>query len=91
VQDIPVQGRDLQQLVFLVPGVTNVGGPPGSNFGFNSQYGTFPDPTHTLGSDLAVSGGQGGANAWYLDGNLNISGFAENVVVNPSPDAVEEF
>src|SRR2546427_9292547 len=91
IQEVPLQGRDLQQLVFLVPGVNNVGGPPGSNFGFNSQYGSFPDPTHVLGSDISVHGGQGGANAWYLDGNLNLSNISENIVVNPSPDSVSEF
>lgn len=46
IQNVPLAGRDLQQLTFLLPGVNNVGGPPGSNFGFDSQYGTFPDPTH---------------------------------------------
>jgi hypothetical protein len=91
IQDTPLQGRDLQQLVFLVPGINNVGGPPGSNFGFDSAYGTFPDPTNALGSNVSVNGGQAGANAWYLDGNLNLSSFAENVVINPVPDAVEEF
>lgn len=91
VQQIPLAGRDLQQLVYLVPGVNPVSGPPGSNFGFNSQFGSFPDPTHALGSDVSVNGGQGGANAWYLDGNLNLSSFAENIAVNPSPDAVEQF
>ncbi len=91
VEQLPLAGRDLQQLVNLMPGVNNVGGPPGSNFGFNSAYGTFPDPTHMLGSDLSVNGGQGSANAWYLDGNLNLTGFAENVAVNPIPDAVAEF
>ena len=91
IQDIPLQGRDLQQLTFLIPGVNNVGGPPGSNFGFSSQFGTFPDPSNALGSNLAVNGGQGGANAWYLDGSLNLSSFAENVVINPTPDAVQEF
>jgi hypothetical protein len=91
VETLPLAGRDLQQLVNLMPGVNNVGGPPGSNFGFNSAYGTFPDPTHMLGSDLSVNGGQGSANAWYLDGNLNLTGFAENVAVNPIPDAVTEF
>ena len=45
VIDLPLAGRDLLQLSFLVPGVNNVSGPPGSNFGFNSAYGTFPDPT----------------------------------------------
>lgn len=91
VEELPLQGRDIQQLVFLIPGAAQVGGPPGSNFGFNSQFGSFPDPTHLIGSDIAVNGGQGGDNAWYLDGNLNISGFAENAAVNPSPDAVQEF
>ena len=87
----PLPGRDLQQLVFLLPGVSNVAGPPGSNFGFNSQYGSFPDPSHAQGSDVSVNGGQGGANAWYLDGYLNVSGLVENVAVNPAPDAVTEF
>jgi hypothetical protein len=91
IQEVPMQGRDLQQLVFLIPGVNSVGGPPGSNFGFNSQFGTFPDPSNALGSNIAVNGGQGGANGWYLDGNLNLSNFAENVVINPTPDAVQEF
>ena len=91
VRETPLAGRDLTQLTFLIPGIANVGGPPGSNFGFNSEYGTFPDPTNTLGSNLAVNGGQAGANAWYLDGNLNLSSLAENIAVNPSPDAVQEF
>jgi hypothetical protein len=91
VEEIPLQGRDLQQLIYLMPGVNPVAGPPGSNFGFNSEFGTFPDPTHALGSDVAVHGGQGGANAWYLDGNLNLVAFSENAAMNPSPDAVSEF
>jgi hypothetical protein len=91
IQNVPLAGRDLQQLTFLLPGVNNVGGPPGSNFGFDSSFGTFPDPTHLMGSAIAVNGGQSGANAWYLDGNLNISSFGENIVVNPSPDSVSDF
>lgn len=91
IEEVPVGGRDLMQLVFLMPGVNSVAGPPGSNFGFNSQFGSIPDPTSVLGSNLSVNGGQAGTNAWYLDGNLNISSYAQNVVVNPSPDAVQEF
>jgi hypothetical protein len=91
IQNVPLSGRDLQQLTFLLPGVNNVGGPPGSSFGFDSQFGTFPDPTHLMGSAISVNGGQSGANAWYLDGNLNMSSFGENIVVNPSPDSVSEF
>src|SRR5579863_8505486 len=91
IEDTPLTGRDLQQLVYLLPGVENAAGPPGSNFGFSSQYGTFPDPSNAQGSDVSVNGGQAGANAWYLDGNLNLSGLVENMAVNPSPEAVTEF
>jgi len=91
IQQVPLSGRDLQQLVFLVPGIIG-NGPPGSSFGFNSQFGTFPDPTHLQGSGVSVNGGQVGSNAWYVDGNFNLaSGNAESVVVNPSPDAVTDF
>src|SRR5207244_10116509 len=55
------------------------------------QFGGRPDPQHLVGSSISANGGQGGANAWYLDGSLNAALGAENVVVNPSPDAVSEF
>lgn len=77
IVDIPLQGRDLQQIVYMMPGVQSDAGPPGSNFGFNSQFGIFPDPTYVQGSDVSVNGGQGGANAWYLDGSLNVSTLSE--------------
>ncbi len=91
IQDVPLQGRDIQSLVQLIPGVTQSTGPSGTLFGFNSQFGGFPDPLHILGSGISVNGSQGGANAWYLDGSLNAVQGPENVVVNPSPDAVSEF
>ncbi len=91
IQSIPLEGRDIQSLVQLVPGVTQSSGPTGSLFGFNSQFGGFPDPLHLVGSGISANGSQGGANAWYLDGSLNAALGAENVVVNPSPDAVSEF
>lgn len=91
INDLPLVGRDIQTLVQLVPGVTQSSGPSGSVFGFNSQFGGFPDPLHLVGSTVSANGSQGGANAWYLDGSLNAALGAENVVVNPSQDAVEEF
>ena len=91
LNEIPVQGRDIQTLVQLLPGVTQSIGPSGSVFGFDSQFGGFPDPTHIVGSGISVNGSQGGANAWYLDGTLNATLGPESVVVNPSPDAIAEF
>src|SRR5262245_6397959 len=81
IGDIPLQGRDIQSLVQLIPGVTQSTGPSGSLFGFNSQFGGFPDPQHIVGSGISANGSQAGANAWYLDGSLNSALGPENVVV----------
>jgi len=91
INELPLVGRDTQTLVQLVPGVTQSIGPSGSVFGFDSQFGGFPDPQHLVGSGISVNGSQGGANAWYLGGSLNAALGAENIVVNPSPDAIGEF
>jgi prepilin-type processing-associated H-X9-DG protein len=91
INDLPLVGRDIQNLVQLVPGITQSSGPSGSVFGFNSQFGGFPDPLHLVGSTVSANGSQGGANAWYLDGSVNAALGAENAVVVPSQDAVEEF
>jgi Carboxypeptidase regulatory-like domain len=91
INELPLVGRDIQTMVQLMPGITQSTGPSGSVFGFNSQFGGFPDPQHLVGSGISANGSQGGANAWYLDGSLNAALGAENVVVNPSPDAVSEF
>jgi len=91
MEDIPLPGHDIQALIQLIPGMTQSTGPSGALFGFDSQFGGFPDPLHLVGSQVSANGGQGGANAWYLDGSLNAVLGAENVAVNPSPDSVAEF
>ena len=91
IENMPLQGRDIQTLVQLIPGVIQSGGPSGANFGFDSQFGGFPDPLHLVGSAISANGGQAGANAWYLEGVTNGTVGAQSVVVNPSPDAVTEF
>ncbi len=91
IADLPLQGRDIQTLVQLLPGVIQSSGPSGASFGFNSQFGGFPDPLHLVGSGISVNGSQAGANGWYLEGTLNATVGAEAAVVNPAPDAVSEF
>jgi len=91
IEDLPLQGRDIQTLVQLIPGVVQSAGPSGAVFGFNSQFGGFPDPMHFVGSAISVNGSQAGANGWYLEGSLNATVGAESAVVNPAPDAVAEF
>ncbi len=91
MEDLPLQGRDIQTLVSLFPGVIQSSGPSGAVFGSNSQFGGFPDPLHLVGSMVSSNGGQAGANAWFLEGALNATVGSEAATVNPSPDAVQEF
>ncbi len=91
MDNLPLQGRDIQTLVSLFPGVIQSSGPSGAVFGSNSQFGGFPDPLHLTGSSVSANGGQAGANAWFLEGSLNGTIGAEAAIVNPSPDAVGEF
>ena len=91
MENLPLQGRDIQTLVQLFPGVVQSSGPSGAVFGSNSQFGGFPDPLHLVGSSVSSNGGQAGANAWFLEGALNATVGAEAATVNPSPDAVAEF
>lgn len=91
LDNLPMQGRDIQTLVSLFPGVVQSSGPSGAVFGSNSQFGGFPDPLHLVGSSVSSNGGQAGANAWFLEGALNATVGAEAATVNPSPDAVAEF
>jgi hypothetical protein len=50
LDQVPIVGRDIQTLAQLLPRMTQSTGPSGSVFGFNSQFGGFPDPTHIVGS-----------------------------------------
>jgi len=91
MENLPLEGRDIQTLVSLFPGVIQSSGPSGAVFGSNSQFGGFPDPLHLVGSMVSSNGGEAGANAWFLEGALNTTVGAEAATVNPSPDAVQEF
>lgn len=92
MQELPIEGRDIQGLVDMIPGVTQSNGPPGTLVGFNGgAFGGFPDPSHILGSQLSINGAQSSANVWYLEGALNAAEGVDQAVVNPQPDAVAEF
>jgi hypothetical protein len=92
LQDMPLNGHDIQSLVQLMPGVTQSNGPPGSLVSLNGGAdGGFPDPRHIIGGLISVNGSQASGNAWYLDGSLNAAEGMDNTVVDPAPDAVAEF
>jgi outer membrane receptor protein involved in Fe transport len=80
MQDLPLNGRDFNQLVELVPGVESDNGKVGGGEG--------------LFSDTAVSinGNLSNSNLYLVDGEYNLdSGANGNLLVTPSEDAIEEF
>lgn len=88
VEDTPLNGRNVMNLVALTPGVT----PQGSTSGSALQNNAGGGATNTFGWDnYQVSGGLAGESSEYLDGGpLNILyGHTSSLV--PTQDAIQEF
>ena len=76
VNDLPLNGRNVYQLVTTLPGVTS------------ARLATGPDDT---GNYLNVNGSRSRQSTFFLDGNMNNSHFRNSGNEAPNPDAVEEF
>lgn len=79
VVDLPLKNRQFLQLTLLSEGVTN---PPG---------GTRGDSLQQTGSLINVLGQRTGHNLFLVDGTSITDEYYNNVVLNPSPDAIQEF
>jgi hypothetical protein len=79
VVDLPLKNRQFLQLTLLSEGVTN---PPG---------GTRGDSLQQTGSLINVLGQRTGHNLFLADGTSITDEYYNNVVLNPSPDAIQEF
>ena len=79
VVDLPLKGRQFLELALLSEGVVN---PPG---------GTRGDSLQQTGKLINVMGNRTGHNLFLVDGVNVTDEYFNNVVLNPSPDAVSEF
>jgi len=80
INDLPLNGRDFNQLVDLVPGVAPDNGRVNSGVGLNSD------------TNVSISGAQSNSNLFLVDGEYNLdSGGNGNLLVTPSVDSIEEF
>ena len=83
VVSLPLNGREVQQLVFLIPGTTNV---TAQNCGGNCEGGTFSTEQYAK-----VNGGGSNGVSYLMDGvDFNDSYINANLPF-PNPDAVQEF
>jgi outer membrane receptor protein involved in Fe transport len=80
MQDLPLNGRDFNQLVELVPGIES------DNGRVNGGEGLFSDTA------ISINGSLSNSNLYLVDGEYNLdSGGNGNLLVTPSEDAIEEF
>ncbi len=83
ISAMPLNGRNVQQLVFLIPGATNVSS---QNCGANCEGGTFAGEQYAK-----VNGGGSNGVSYLLDGVDFNDPYINANLPFPNPDAVEEF
>ena len=89
VQNIPLNGRNVMNLVALVPGVIPQGGTQGSTAG---NYAASGDFTNVAGfGNYQIGGGLAGQGAFLFDGVSLNEVMSNNTVLVPTQDVVQEF
>ena len=89
VQDTPLNGRNVINLVALVPGVIPQGGTQGSPAGNYTKSG---DLTNVAGfGNYQIGGGLAGQSAFYFDGSSLNQVLSNDTVLVPTQDTVQEF
>lgn len=89
VQDTPLNGRNVMNLVALVPGVIPQGGTQGSTAG---NYAKSGDATNVAGfGNYQIGGGLAGQSAFFFDGSSLNQVLSNNTVLVPTQDVVREF
>ncbi|MBV8865381.1 MAG: carboxypeptidase regulatory-like domain-containing protein [Acidobacteriaceae bacterium] len=83
VEQLPLNGRNFAQLVYLIPGVT--AGQPGENLSGASTF------NPRAASDFNALGSQANANAWLVDGIMDNEYTFNTVMVQPSVESIQEF
>jgi hypothetical protein len=79
IEDLPLNGRNTLSLMYLAPNTKAQAGTSG-----------FADRGTAL-SDVSINGGPSSINAFLLDGGSNNKAYLQDLNVNPTVDAIEEF
>ena len=76
IENLPLIGRNVYDLIWLMPGAVNVT--------------TVPVGTN-IDNSMNVNGNRGGDNNFYIDGGQNTSQWRNGGNMAPNPDAIAEF
>jgi carboxypeptidase family protein len=89
IVDLPLNGRQVTDLILLSGGATNVS-IPGNDLLSSKNYGNG-NATSTSTINVSVAGGQQNANNYLLDGGDHVDKFSNLNMPFPFPDALQEF
>ncbi len=89
IVDLPLNGRQVTDLILLLGGATNVT-IPGNDLLSSKNYGNG-NATSTVTINVSVAGGQQNANNYLLDGGDHVDKFSNLNMPFPFPDAIQEF
>lgn len=88
VQEMPLNGRNVFNLLILAPGVVPQGSTGGNPLG-NQAGGTFTNNTGF--GNYQIGGGMGNQSAFYLDGAPLNTTYINSPGLVPTQDAIQEF
>ena len=89
IEDTPLNGRNVFNLLALVPGVVPQGATSGSPLNNQAAIGNFTNPSGW--GNYQIGGGAAGQNAQFVDG-APVSTPIENwLILVPSEDSIQEF
>ena len=83
VEQLPLNGRNFAQLVYLVPGVTS--GQPGENLSGSSSF----NPRNA--TNFNALGSQANMNQYLVDGIIDDEYTFNTIMVQPSVESIAEF
>ncbi len=86
VKELPLNGRNILQLMQLAPDAAPIGTSGGSSS--YQQSAARPEDSTTY---VSASGGRGNSTGFYLDGAVNEDALTEVANIFPNPDAIQEF
>src|SRR5258708_5221611 len=89
VEEMPLNGRNVMNLVSLAPGVIAQGGSTGSPLNNQLASGNFTNPQGW--GNYQIGGGQSGTSAQFLDGVSINTTFRNSPVMVPTQDLIQEF
>lgn len=89
VESTPLNGRNVMNLLALVPGVVPQGATSGSPLNNQAAIGNFTNPAGW--GNYQIGGGAGGQNSEFVDGAPITTPIENWLTLVPSEDAVQEF